>query len=571
MKTNLKNLMALNPVFKDFDMEGANITTLVELIAYMGSLNTYYMNMIAKNQFLPTSNIYEPTHMLSQLGGYNPQGYISAQSTLQISISTSAASAALSLETSGATLIINEWSKITCSTGITNPDTGEAIEFITMNPTTSYPVSAVTSLAASASYTLDPPIVVREGKIVRYDYSGTDISSNKIYLPFETFDYDDDLSDEYVPIQLFVNDVKWNRIADWYEDITETDEKVYMLKYDKYKRYYIEFSDTRQVPESIDTLTIYMLISSGLYGNIAAGLIDTPASDLIVTSGGRTLSASCYTVTNSASSFGGASPETIEEIKNGTIGVLHSQYRNVTKNDYITHLESRSDVVKANVWGEQDLVPSGGSPQNYNKVYVSVIPDTWDTGTLVTVSAGTTDSPLISAAPITYPIPSAGYLHTLTDYLAARRMLTVEEIFIAPELIYFYFDIGLKLKVNYTYVDVYTDVLNKLKYYFSSENRSFADVISFTDIAEYILDSSIESTTDTFSNVKGLRSLIVRDIGVRNYAGSVTVNPYDSTTYPRYADNTSVSGYDNQLRRIELSYVQFPMLYPASCNFILEN
>ena len=52
-KQNLQTLLAANPVFKDVDYEGANITTIIELIAYLISMNTYYMNMIAKNQYIP--------------------------------------------------------------------------------------------------------------------------------------------------------------------------------------------------------------------------------------------------------------------------------------------------------------------------------------------------------------------------------------------------------------------------------------------------------------------------------------------------------------------------------------
>ena len=64
-KSTLQALLAANPVFKDVDYEGSNINIIIELISYLISLNTYYMNQIARNQFIPTSNTYETSHMVA--------------------------------------------------------------------------------------------------------------------------------------------------------------------------------------------------------------------------------------------------------------------------------------------------------------------------------------------------------------------------------------------------------------------------------------------------------------------------------------------------------------------------
>ena len=105
-KATLKELLAANPVFKDYDYEGANITIMIELISYLIQLNTYYMNMVAKNQYIPTANMYETTHMLSKLGGYNPMGYRSAATTLSVDINVSATMATNPASTT-ATVITN--------------------------------------------------------------------------------------------------------------------------------------------------------------------------------------------------------------------------------------------------------------------------------------------------------------------------------------------------------------------------------------------------------------------------------------------------------------------------------
>lgn len=574
-KSTLQALLAANPVFKDVDYEGSNINIIIELISYLISLNTYYMNQIARNQFIPTSNMYETSHMLAELGGYSPMGYRSAAVDLTVSIDLSATIAEVGEDE---TLIINEWTEIDNSLGITNVTTGNAIKYVTVDPTYGYSISSLVS-AASANHAEDPEtypdpniceitVPAREGYVARYDFTGADISNNKIYLSYNTYDYDDDLEDTAETIKVFINDTKWTRLSDWFEEI-ETEQNAYMFKYDKYGRYYIEFSDSRNIPTSIDVINVLVIVSSGEDGIMAPDTInDPPTTFITIESSGDNLSTSCYTVNNDTASVGGASPETINEIKNSTIGTLHSQYRTVTKNDYISYLESRADVIQANVWGEQEEHPEG-SVQDYNKVYISLVPSIWDTSTItyVPTSADTTTD-LISATGY-----NEDFTEDLSEYLKPRKMLTVYEEYRVPRLLYFKFKIGLKIKTNYTYTSVMTDVSSKLEYYFSSYNRTFNERISFIDITEYLLDTSITTATNSFSNVKGLRALIIRDVEVvesDGIGGESTVTVYESSAsqYPYYVE--SVFSTNNDLRTIQLGPDQFPMVSITSDTFSLE-
>lgn len=565
-KSRLVDLLKANPIFKDVDYEGANVTILIELISYLISLNTYYLNMIAKNQYISTSNMYETTHMLSQLGGYNPMGYRSYSTQLTISLDVTATTMACSASSASELLIVPEWSEVGSSSGITNPLTGNTIKYITTTPTTSFSVSAIASTSGS-TYEID--IDAREGYIVRYDYVGADIDdNNQIFVPANTYDYDDDLEDTSETIKVYVNDVKWTRLSDWFED-AETTTTAFMFKYDKYGRYYIEFSNTRDIPTSIDVINVYIIVSSGVNGYMSADLINTPITDLIIKSNGSALSTTCYTVTNSASTIGGSSPETIDEIRDSTIGSLHSQYRSVTKNDYISFLESRVDIVQANVWGEQEQNPSG-AVQDYNKVYISVIPSEWCDSTITIVpSTGTVPTSAVSFV--------TTWSDDISEYLKPRKIITVYEEFVVPELLYFSFTIGLKIKTNYTYSDVLQDVKDKITYYFNSYNRSFSEQISFIDISEYVLDTTKTSSDDTFSNIKGLRSLVFRDLKIKVYDGNpggttLSIAEPTATTYPRYVEEISEIGgsVDNTLRTVQLGPNQFPMYDSTLSTFIME-
>lgn len=574
-KETLQTLLAANPVFKDVDYEGANITTIIELIAYLISMNTYYMNMIAKNQYIPTANMYETTHMLSQLGGYNPMGYRSSSTLLYINMNVSACSTSIgtSATSAGEVVIVPEWSEISNGEGITNPDTGRTISFVTVSPTTTYSLSAMESSAIDNIFLV--PIVAREGYIVKYNYVGDDISDNKIYLPQNTYDYDDDLEDEEHTIKLYVENVEWTRISDWFES-SDTITNAFMFKVDKYGRYYIEFSDTRNVPTSINKISVYAIVSSGVNGNVPSDSINDPTTTFLELESGGYVPLSCYTVTNPVASIGGSSPESIDEIKASTLGSLHSQYRNVTKNDYISHLESRADVVQANVWGEQEQNPSG-SVQDYNKVYISLVPSVWNSGTVSASAGSSTSDEEMASLPLSAIEYTNDWTAEISEYLKPRKILTCYEHYVVPELLFFKFKIGLKIKTNYTYTAVKTAVENKLKYYFDSYNRSFNEKISFIDITEYLLDITKASPTDTFSDVKGLRAVIFRELDIvvwdstTPYYTYKTIYEYDETDvqYPYYVEEPSAT-YDNKLRTIQLGHDQFPMLYVPYDTFSQE-
>ena len=82
-KTELKN----SDVFKDYDFEGSNIAILMELNAYVSELNTFFINKIAKNNFLETADVYEAANRLARQVGYEPKGTRSARCTLQVAVS----------------------------------------------------------------------------------------------------------------------------------------------------------------------------------------------------------------------------------------------------------------------------------------------------------------------------------------------------------------------------------------------------------------------------------------------------------------------------------------------------
>jgi len=546
--SRLKEQIKDSDIFRDTDYEGANVTLIAELMAYIGELQTFYTNKVAKNMYMETADIYENVHRLATLIGYDPKGHRGARGTCSITVSAGVGV--------GDILNIDAWKQIESTQD--DPDTGEAIQYAT---TESY-----TLTATEVPYKFD--IFVRQGNVINLSYTGDDIVSNELLLPLGDYGYDDSLIDEYNTLEVRVDGVLWTRVSDFFDLISGLQETrtVYKFEYDKYQRYKVVFSSLRQVPEDYQTIEITCLQSLGENSGVGPYTITNPQDEFIYnTNTSLYLDNSTITCTNSAATIGAANPEPIDSIKDNAQGQLHAQFRNVTAIDYITNLNQRSDIITSNVWGEQEVAPSGDTSE-YNKVHIVVYPNPWGSASIETSAAS-------GANGAEYIVPynfTDAFRTDLTEYLEARKILTVYEQYELPVLIYFRYDIGIRIQRTYSYAAVRDDVRRKLIYYFDPTLRSFNEQVNFRDLENFILDRSIVSEgtlfseADTFPNVAGVKNLIFRDIDVQN---SVVYEPNPSM-FPRYIHTPYVG--DNKLRTIELGVDQFPAIDIINTRFSQE-
>jgi hypothetical protein len=349
-----------------------------------------------------------------------------------------------------------------------------------------------------------------------------------------------------------------------------------MFIYDRYKRNKVVFNSARNVPSVSDTIVITCLDSLGTNGSIGADDSETwtiESTELIELTRGVTtnnVNNDLITISLSAASIGAASPETISEIQFNAQSALRSQFRNVTANGYNSYLSSRSDIVKANAYGEQDLNPSGaGNPELYNVVNISVIPEVYGNSTIQT-SAGTLTTDWGETGSILIPTQySTAWKNELLLYLRPRKMITTYEQMALPDLVYFSFEIGIRKKRIYEFADIQQDVLSKLIYYFRADNQEFNSEIDFNDITEYLLNTANVSPNNEFSNIKGIRNLNIRDINVSKTVYEYNVNPDDSSLFPKWTI-APWTNRDNMLRPIQLGANQFPYLSSDTVRILEE-
>lgn len=595
LKERLKDLMKSSDTFKDYNYEGANITMLIEMFSYMTDLNVYYINKLAKNIYPESSEVYETTHSIASIRGYDPKGWIAPNLNLNVSVLVD--STEESLPSPGEQLLVPAWYRI--QTDIKTDD-GDDIYYMTVEEKT-IDIPETTEDGDSYEFT----ITLKEGNYHTMEYTEDDIVENKIILPFYDFDFDVTPYSDDSSIVLYVNNEIWTRVDDFRSDILSDDDKIYKLEYDKHQRYNIVFSSTHTIPEDRDVIKVIANRTHGPDGDIYARYVfDLNEEDDIpvLTEDGIEIETQRFLqnisrdveipkdyieISNPDSSFNSSMPETIDEIKRNSSGLIYSQYRNVNSRDYRIHLDGHPDVAVGNAWGEADIDPQ--NTEEYNKVYISVIPSNFDYSTITTSPSATTATTALSADSVTWNRTEVeqsedivklvnytnSFKNSVLEYLENRKSLSVYEIMTVPELVYFAFDIGLIINRAYNFTTVKEEIKSKLEYYFDIKNRQFNETIDFKELQCFLLDTTIRDfDNETFQLTRGVKSIVFRD--VLTYTPSLSgspetiYEPNESMNYPMFTKDEFTLDYSNTMRPIELGLNQFPVLSIENCVFINE-
>lgn len=258
----LKEQLQASDTFADYNFEGANITILLELIAYIAEMNSFFANKIAKNVHIETADIYEAVNRSARQMGYEPKGAISSSTTLTVTVTGA---------TPGHTYRVFPFSQIECPDE--TDDDGDTIKFAN--------TILFSETATASEFTFD--MRVRQGVVTELTgYTGSNLVDNELLLP-SNYAYDSNLDDEYPSLIVTVNDIEWTRVSDFWDELSpyRTIDDVYMFIYDRYGRSKLVFSSSRNVPGADDVIELTVLESLGADGNVGANSITKPETEFM--------------------------------------------------------------------------------------------------------------------------------------------------------------------------------------------------------------------------------------------------------------------------------------------------
>ena len=334
IKSNLKTFLQGQTEFQDYDFEGSGLSVLLDVLAYNTHYNGIYTNLAVNECFLDSASKRASVVSLAKMLGYMPRSASCATATVTATVT--------SPTSSPSTVTIPAMQPFTTS-----------IDNVSY---TFYNRSAITTALVSGAYTFTG-LVLTEGTPLQYKY--TMAAGVRFIIP----NANADLSTLTVSVQQTSSSDVYEVYtrADTITEVTELSQ-VYFVKEIDDGLYEISFGN--------DNLGIALSNGNVVTLDYMVSSLEEPNSASSFTYGGVTLAGSSLSVTATAAASGGASSESIDEIKFNAPKYYAAQNRAVTPDDYkAIILKNFPEAQTISVWGGED-----NNPPIYGKTYICIKP-----------------------------------------------------------------------------------------------------------------------------------------------------------------------------------------------------
>ena len=356
IKTTLKEYLKANSNFTDYDFEGSNLSSIIDVLAYNTYITSYNANMISNEVFIDSATLRENVVSLARNIGYVPRSRKAATSSISFFVDCSG------VIPTPSTLTLKK-GPIASSEGSFG---GQSFIFSILEDIT-VPVND------GIAYFDD--IIISEGTLLTSNFTFSGRNPNQKFI----------LPNSGIDTALLAVSVKGNQQSttstkystqDSLLDI-KSDSKVYYLQEIENERYEIFFGDGifgKKLEEG-NFITINYIVCNGDSANgvsqfqFSGKLSYTRNSQEYVVTSGISL------LTTGVSAQGGEVIESVDSVKKFAPRIYASQNRALTASDYETLIPSRiyPETESISVFGGEELVP----PQ-YGKVFISIKPRTGD-------------------------------------------------------------------------------------------------------------------------------------------------------------------------------------------------
>jgi len=347
IKTSLRDYLRANSNFTDYDFEGSNLSTIIDLLAYNTYINSYNANMVTNEVFIDSATLRENVVSLAKNIGYTPRPRRAAKALVSFAV-----------DVSGTTTV-----SVTLKKGIVATTSAT---FAGTNFTFSIPEDITVGVDDSGLAIFDS-ITVYEGVFIQQDFSVSARTPNQKYI----------LTNSGIDTNLIRVNVKDSESSSIVRKFTQSkglfdvkkDSPVYYLQEVENERYEILFGDgifglPVQEPNIIQ---VGYIVSNGENGNNLSRL--SYAGQLVNNNGGS-ITTNITTMVVDQQSYGGAQIESVDSIKKFAPQIYASQNRAVTTVDYeamIPKIYPEAESVSA--FGGEEL-----SPPKFGRVLVAVKP-----------------------------------------------------------------------------------------------------------------------------------------------------------------------------------------------------
>ena len=352
VKTTLKEYLKSNSNFTDYDFEGSNLSTILDVLAYNTYITSYNANMIANEVFIDTATLRENVVALARTIGYTPRSRKAATSAISFIVDAS------SITPKPASITLRKGT-VAASRGVFAGSSGS---FCVLDDIT---VPVINGIAAFNE------IPIYEGTVVEKNFTYSSRNPlQKFILPNPGIDTD------LIRVGVKNNEFSTATVKYSLQDnlfYVGSESKIFFLQEVADERYEIFFGDGvfgKKLDDQNYITTTY-LVTNGDSGNGYSQFAFNGRLTYVRDGNEYTVTDGISLLTPEYTSRGGSSIEEVESVRKYAPKIYATQNRAVTADDYETLIPAKiyPDTESISVFGGEELIP----PQ-YGKVFISIKP-----------------------------------------------------------------------------------------------------------------------------------------------------------------------------------------------------
>jgi len=362
IKQSLKDYIQSNSDFTDYDFEGSNLSTILDVLAYNTYITSYNANMLSNEVFIDSATLRENVVSLARNIGYIPRSKKSSRTNISFFVDIS------SVSPTPANLTLKA-GPVATTGGRFN---GQSFVFGIPEDIT---VSVIDGIASFDN------IEVYEGSYLSQSYVySTRNPFQKFILPNIGIDLDSLVVTVRPSIDSSVS-TKYTRQDELFDSVTKStinkNSNIYFIQEAESEQYEVIFGDGvfGKALEDGNIIEMTYIVTNGSDGNGVNSFTFSGSVSYVRNSVEIFVTSGISLISTILPSSGGESIESIDSIRKYAPQLYATQNRALSAGDYETLIPNKiyPETESISVFGGEDLVP----PQ-YGKVFISIKPRNGD-------------------------------------------------------------------------------------------------------------------------------------------------------------------------------------------------
>jgi len=350
IKTSLKDYLRANSNFTDYDFEGSNLSSIIDVLAYNTYINSYNANMVSNEVFIDSATLRENVVSLARNIGYTPRSTTSAKAIISFFVDTSG------FTTKPINLTLKKGIIATSSATLGS----ESYAFAIPSDVTTPVVDGIATFSNVEIY---------EGSFLTSNFT---VSAQNPAPPTKYILQNSNIDTS--TLEVLVRDTQSSTsskkfvFSDTLIEVTSSS-RVYFLQEIDDQRYEMIFGDGvfGEALESLNFIEVSYITTSGAAGN---NISSFTFNGRIVDNNNNLVSKGISVITTVNGSMGGKEIESVDSIKRYAPKIYSAYNRAVTSGDYEALIPKiYPETESVSVFGGEDL-----SPPQYGKVFITIKP-----------------------------------------------------------------------------------------------------------------------------------------------------------------------------------------------------